>query len=342
MVLAAYGSALSRTATEQERLNSNAPADTEPPSFVPYAKQTRKLASFPPKMSEIRWLMGGYITVTQVLALIGLFYLPHAKLATLAWAFLLWPITGFGITGGAHRLWAHRSYKAGPVYRTLVMIANSCANQGTIFHWARDHRTHHFHSETVADPHDAIRGFWFAHLGWLYLKKDPRVAEAGRKVNVDDLREDGAVMFQLRHDPWWNMAWCFFLPGLFAQLAWGESFAVGFFVPGCLRYAWVLHCTWLVNSAAHLWGARPYDPDSNPAENKIVSIAAIGEGWHNWHHKYPFDYAASEYGIATQYNPTKMIIDAAASIGCVWDRKRATAMWAREKAKLNAQEKKAE
>ena len=51
---------------------------------------------------------------------------------------------------------------------------------------------------------------------------------------------------------------------------------------------------WLVNSAAHLWGERPYDPKSNPAENPLVAIASIGEGWHNWHHKYPFDYAASE------------------------------------------------
>ena len=66
-----------------------------------------------------------------------------AQVATIWWAFILWPITGFGITGGAHRLWAHRSYKASFAYRFVVMLVNSCANQGTIFHWARDHRTHH-------------------------------------------------------------------------------------------------------------------------------------------------------------------------------------------------------
>merc|ERR1712087_759287 len=104
--------------------------------------------------------------------------------------------------------------------------------------------------------------------------------------------------------------------------------------PGCLRYLWVLHCTWLVNSAAHLWGSRPYDPASNPAENALVAIASIGEGWHNWHHKYPFDYAASEYGFLSQFNPTKLIIDICASIGLVSERKRATAMWAREKVEL--------
>merc|ERR1712146_588884 len=112
-----------------------------------------------------------------------------------------------------------------------------------------------------------------------------------------------------------------------------ESGTVGFFVPGAVRYVWVLHMTWLVNSAAHLWGERPYDPKSNPAENPFVSIAAIGEGWHNWHHKYPFDYAASEYGVMRQFNPTKMVIDALAMVGLVTKRKRATGAWAKLKEK---------
>ena len=129
------------------------------------------------------------------------------------------------------------------------------------------------------------------------------------------------------------------MPGIVASQLWGETGVNGFFVPGVLRYVWVLHCTWFVNSAAHLWGERPYDPDSNPAENPMVSILAIGEGWHNWHHKYPFDYAASEYGILRQFNPTKLVIDIAASVGLVSERKRATAMWAREKAKMQAKTK---
>ena len=104
----------------------------------------------------------------------------------------------------------------------------------------------------------------------------------------------------------------------------------GFLVAGCLRYVWVLHMTWFVNSAAHLWGERPYDPESNPAENIWVSIGAIGEGWHNWHHKYPFDYAASEMGIGRRYNPTKAVIDICFASGLVSERKRATDMWSRE------------
>merc|ERR1719221_2331799 len=115
-------------------------------------------------------------------------------------------------------------------------------------------------------------------------------------------------MLQKNLDPWWNLFWCFFFPAIVAQAAWGESF----------------------------WTHRPYAPASNPAENQFVAVASLGEGWHNWHHKYPFDYAASEYGIASQFNPTKLIIDVAAACGMVYERKRATAMWAREKAKLQS------
>ena len=68
-------------------------------------------------------------------------------------------------------------------------------------------------------------------------------------------------------------------------------------------------------------------------------VLAIGEGWHNWHHKYPFDYAASELGVSSQFNPTKLAIDLAAALGMVSGRKRATAMWAREQAKRGAEAK---
>lgn len=91
----------------------------------------------------------------------------------------------------------------------------------------------------------------------------------------------------------------------------------------------VLHFTWLVNSAAHFFGDHPYDPSSWPAENPLVSLGALGEGWHNWHHKYPFDYAASEFGIDKQFNPTKLFIDTAAAFGLASDCKRATGAWAK-------------
>lgn len=45
-----------------------------------------------------------------------------------------------------------------------------------------------------------------------------------------------------------------------------------------LRYVAVLHFTWLVNSAAHMFGNKPYDTRMGPAENRLVSLLAMGEG----------------------------------------------------------------
>jgi len=267
-----------------------------------------------------------YISFAHYLAIKGLFHIADCTKETLFFAFMLWPISGFGITVGAHRLWSHRSYEASFPVRLILMLANSIANQGSIYHWARDHRVHHKHSETAADPHNATRGFFYAHVGWLLVKKDPAVVKAGREMDFSDLLEDACVMFQKKADPWFALYMCFILPGQIVTL-WGDSFWNGLYVAGGLRYIYVMNCTWLVNSAAHLYGDHPYDVLSYPSENPIVSFFSVGEGWHNWHHKYPFDYSASEFGISSQFNPSKLVIDVFSMLGLVWGRKRATAAW---------------
>lgn len=72
-------------------------------------------------------------------------------------ALLLYVMSGLGITAGAHRLWAHRSYKAKWPLRLILIIFNTIAFQDAAMHWARDHRVHHKYSETDADPHNATR-----------------------------------------------------------------------------------------------------------------------------------------------------------------------------------------
>jgi len=284
------------------------------------------------KNGSINWPMTVYISLVHAAAWVGLLTIPKCSYDTLLWAFVLWPISGFGITVGVHRLWSHRSYEASFIVRAILMLCNSVANQGSIFHWARDHRVHHKYSETDADPHNATRGFFFAHMGWLFVKKHPAVVKAGRELDFSDLKEDSLVMFQKKLDPWFTLYMCFVMP---AQVAtyWGEDFWNAFYVAGALRYCVVLHFTWLVNSAAHLHGDHPYDVLSYPSENPFVSFCSVGEGWHNWHHKYPFDYAASEFGISSQFNPSKMVIDFFAALGLVWGRKRATAAWSMGKAR---------
>jgi len=273
-----------------------------------------------------------YIALTHYWAVLGCLRLTTVQTPTLLWAYILWPITGLGITAGVHRLWSHRSYTANAPLRCLLMLMNSVANQGSIYHWARDHRVHHKHSETDADPHNAQRGFFYAHVGWLLVKKHPDVVVEGKKLDFGDLGRDGFVMFQKKLDPWFTMFMCFLFPGFVAHFGWGEDFWSAVLVAGALRYIFVLHSTWLVNSAAHIFGDHPYD-EQWPAENPVVSFFAVGEGWHNWHHKYPYDYAASEFGIASQFNPTKLFIDFFKAVGWATNCKRAVSSWERTKQK---------
>ena len=104
---------------------------------------------------------------------------------------------------------------------------------------------------------------------------------------------------------------------------WGENYWNALFVCSFLRYALTLNATWLVNSAAHLWGQRPYDKHINPAENLFVAASAVGEGFHNYHHTYPSDYSTSEFGW--RINITTMFIDFMYFIGLATDRKKPSA-----------------
>merc|ERR1711964_25816 len=68
-------------------------------------------------------------------------------------------------------------------------------------------------------------------------------------------------------------------------------------------------------------------------DNGWVSLFAIGEGWHNLHHAFSWDYAAAELGSLLQFNPTKVFIDAMALLGLAWGRKRALDVWKQRKAR---------
>ena len=111
---------------------------------------------------------------------------------------------------------------------------------------------------------------------------------------------------------------CFIMPTTIPTL-WGESLWNAYFIAAILRYCLLMNSTWLVNSAAHLWGSKPYDRSINPVENALVSTLTGGEGWHNYHHAFPWDYRAGEFGW--RINPTTMFIDLMAVLGQVTDRK---------------------
>jgi len=112
----------------------------------------------------------------------------------------------------------------------------------------------------------------------------------------------------------------FFLPTLIAMTFWNESFTSAWFFVTQFRFCVILHWTWLVNSAAHMWGNRPYDQSINPSENKTVAVLAMGEGWHNYHHTFPWDYKTAELGNY-RFNLTTAFIDFMAMIGWAHDLK---------------------
>jgi len=275
-----------------------------------------------PYTRQIVWANIVKFIVLHSLALYGLTFLP--SMSWQSWIFLLvtYQYSGAGITAGAHRLWSHKTYKAKYPLRLLLALGNSMAGQNSIYVWTRDHRTHHKCSETVGDPHNANRGFFFAHMGWLLVRKHPAVIKAGKTIDMADLERDPIVMFQHKHYiPCFLMA-AFILPTLIPNLLWGESLTTAYFM-SVVRYVAVLHFTWLVNSAAHFYGMKPYDTTIGPTENMAVSVLAMGEGFHNYHHTFPYDYSTSEWGFS--FNITTLLIEAMAAIGQAYDLRKATA-----------------
>ena len=71
--------------------------------------------------------------------------------------------------------------------------------QNDIIEWSRDHRMHHKHAETDADPHNVNRGFFFAHIGWLMVRKHPDVKEKGKLIDLSDLYNDPVCAIQRKY-----------------------------------------------------------------------------------------------------------------------------------------------
>ena len=224
----------------------------------------------------LKWPTIIFMLVIHLLA--GVALLPQfwswGSVATLL--ILYWVTACLGVTLGYHRLLSHRSFK---VPQWLARFFATCgalsAEYGPIT-WSGIHRQHHKYSDTDPDPHDMNKGFWWSHIGWMFY--DVPAEKNVRKYTAD-----------LRQDPYfrWLDKWFLFLQvplGLTLYLIGGWSLVL-WGIP--LRLAVVYHVTWLVNSATHTWGERPYDTDDNSRNNKWVAALTFGEGWHNNHHAYP-------------------------------------------------------
>ena len=66
----------------------------------------------------------------------------------------------------------------------------------------------------------------------------------------------------------------------FGGLLWG----------GFLRITLVHHFTFFINSLCHFAGKRPFEPESTARDAWWVAFFTFGEGFHNFHHKFQWDY----------------------------------------------------
>jgi stearoyl-CoA desaturase (delta-9 desaturase) len=77
-----------------------------------------------------------------------------------------------GVTAGFHRMLTHRSFRAHPVVRAILLICGSMAVEGTAITWAANHLKHHSFADQDGDPHSPADGLFHAHLGWLFTTDD--------------------------------------------------------------------------------------------------------------------------------------------------------------------------
>ncbi|KAJ8674811.1 hypothetical protein QAD02_010597 [Eretmocerus hayati] len=243
----------------------------------------------------------------------------QAKLYTWIFSATYVYISGIGVTAGAHRLWAHRSYSAKLPLRIYLGICFLMSGQTHMSKWIRDHRTHHKFTETKADPHDSSRGFFFSHVGWLMMKRHPAVIKHGKKIDMSDVQSDPVIQF---FDRWYDAKMvlvCFIIPMLVPVYFWDEKWDVAFFAV-FVRYVIMLNGIFSVNSFAHIVGNKPYNKKFRAVENSIVSFFAMGEGWHNYHHTFPWDYKTSEFG-GYGLNLTTGFIELMSLLGLAYDLK---------------------
>ncbi|KAH7638263.1 stearoyl-coa desaturase 5-like [Dermatophagoides farinae] len=209
---------------------------------------------------------------------------------------LMGKLGSFGIVAGAHRLWSHRSYRARLPLRIFLMLCHTMTFELSILKWSQLHRVHHKWSDTDADPHNSRRGFFYSHVGWLFFDQSPEYYEKEKTLNFDDLLADPIIRFQDQfYWPLLVITWAI-VPMYLGHWYTGSSLFVCFTIEVMLRHCLALHHTFIVNSIAHKYGSRPYDPKIEPRDNYFVVYLALGEGYHNYHHTFPWDYSASEHG----------------------------------------------
>jgi stearoyl-CoA desaturase (delta-9 desaturase) len=237
---------------------------------------------------------------------LGVFLVPfHAR--DLAWAFGLYFVRMFFVTGGYHRYFSHRAYSTSRAFQFILAFGAQTSSQKGALWWAAHHREHHRNSDTEKDIHTPLKGFWWSHFGW-FLSDEYAETDLTR---IPDMAKYPELVWL---DRYWVVP--VFLYAL-ALLVFGglEIFLWGFVVSTVMLW----HGTFTINSLSHVWGSKRYDTGDNSLNNPVLAVVTLGEGWHNNHHQFP---SASRNGFFWyEYDVTFYILKALSVLGVVWNLK---------------------
>ncbi len=266
------------------------------------------------------WI-GSLSFVSVHVACIGAFFVGFSWTAFGVMAFAYFARM-FGITGGFHRYFSHRTYKTSRVFQFLLAWLGTSSGQKGPLWWAAHHRHHHRHSDTEHDIHSPIqRGFLWSHVGWVICKKYVKTD----KKAIPDFAKYPEL--QWLDDYHWipPMALAATMFGLGAAL---ERFAPtlgtngwqmmvwGYFISSVILY----HATFCINSLAHVLGTRRFKTSDTSRNNFWLALVTMGEGWHNNHHRYANSEQQGFYWW--EVDISHYIIKTLSALGLVWDVKK--------------------
>jgi len=235
-------------------------------------------------------LNASFLCGTPILAIIGAYWYTvnfGISFFEIGILFLMYIASGLSITAGYHRLFSHRSHSASWPLRLFYAVFGAAAFQNSAIKWCSDHRRHHLKTDTEEDPYTIMRGFFWAHMGWVMISEKEEKIE-----HVKDLQADPILVWQDKHIFKIGAFAGIIFPGLIGLLLIGgfSGFLGGLIWGGLVRLVIVHHGTFLINSGAHYWGKQNYSTKNTSRDSPILSLLTFGEGYHNFHHTFQSDY----------------------------------------------------
>jgi len=247
------------------------------------------------------------MTAFHVGAVAALFFIDAGAILS---AVVLYAVAGMlGIGMGYHRLLTHRSYRTHPWVEYFLTICGTLALEGGPIFWVATHRIHHQKSDREGDPHTPREGTYWAHMGWIIKGQGLHHNPDALARYVPDLARDRFHVLLTRWHwvPQVVVGLALLAFGGVAYVLWGIAF----------RTTFGLHCTWLVNSATHLWGRRRFATRDDSTNNWWVAMLSFGEGWHNNHHAHP---TSARHGLVWyEFDLNWIGIQTLRRLGLAWD-----------------------